>query len=61
MTQRLQIKNGTHFIEWGNHPTGKMQAQAFRKSHASFARRKIRQIARIWNDAIECGTVYERA
>jgi hypothetical protein len=58
MRSRLHLRNATSFIEWEASPAGLLQAKAFRRHNADFARRRIRAIIQAFPDRIECGKVY---
>lgn len=49
MTHRYHLRNYTHVIEW-----------EFRRIHAPFKRRKIRDVIQARPDLIDLGKVYAR-
>lgn len=56
---RLHLQNATLMIEWPDTPAGLMQAKAFRKRDARFARRRIRHVLQAFPIRVPCGEVLE--
>lgn len=56
--KRLQLRNSTHAIEFPDTPEGMMEAIAYRATHSTFKRRRIRSILQLAPSQVPTGEKY---
>ena len=59
MMNRYHIRNAQHMVEFPATPSGRMQAVAFRRSHAEFKRKHIREVLQLMPTQVQCGVIVE--
>ena len=56
---RYHIRNAEQMVEFPATPSGLMQAKAFRRAHAEYFRRHIREVLQLKPSDVPCGVPVE--